>query len=324
LVVDKTGTLTEGRPRVVSLEPIASISDTELLRLAAAVEGASEHPLAQAVLARARELGMAGARVQNFRYYVGKGVAGHVDGRRVVLGNRAFLDELRVSVSSGDEMRAQAMRLRGETVMFVSIDGALAGLVGIADPPRESAREALGYLREQGVRIVMLTGDHRATAEAVANGLGISEVVADVLPEAKAREVERLRAMGHVVAVAGDGINDAPALALADVGIAMGTGSDIAIENADVTLISGDLRGLVRAHRLSRATMRNIRQNLFFAFVYNTIGVPVAAGLLYPLAGVLLSPIVASAAMTFSSVSVIANALRLRGVKLDDPAPTRP
>ncbi|HET6348261.1 MAG TPA: heavy metal translocating P-type ATPase [Candidatus Krumholzibacteria bacterium] len=319
LVTDKTGTLTEGTPRVVAVETLAEVREDELFALAAAVETASEHPLAQAILARARELGVSAGDVKNFRYFVGKGVAGHANGRRVVLGNRSFFDDVHVPVGAGDESRAEAMRARGLTVMYVSVDGALAGLIGIGDPARESAREALDYLRSQGVRVVMLTGDHRVTAEAVANGLGITEVVAEVLPEQKASEVQRLRAAGRVVAVAGDGINDAPALASADVSIAMGTGSDVAIESADVTLIQGDLRGLVRAHRLSRATMRNIRQNLFFAFVYNTVGVPVAAGVLYPVFGVLLSPVLASAAMTFSSVSVISNALRLRRVQLDAP-----
>ena len=317
LVIDKTGTLTEGAPRVVSVVTSAAIAEPELLALASAVEGASEHPLAQAVTARARAMGAAARVAQEFRYVVGKGVSGRVDGRRVVLGNRAMIDDEHIDVDASLDTRAVALRERGETVMFVAVDGKLAGLFGIADPPRESARDALTYLRAQGIRIVMLTGDHRATAEAVAAGLGIDEVIAAVLPDRKGIEVERMRSEGKVVAVAGDGINDAPALALADVSIAMGTGSDIAIESADVTLIRGDLRGLVRAHRLSRATMRNIRQNLFFAFVYNTLGVPVAAGVLFPFVGVLLSPMLASAAMTFSSVSVIANALRLRGVKLD-------
>jgi Cu+-exporting ATPase len=320
LVVDKTGTLTEGRPRVVAFESLNGMGERELLELAAGIEGSSEHPLAQAVVARAQELGAMAPHARNFRYFVGKGVAGDVDGRRVVLGNRAFMDDVRVAVSDGAEARANALRSRGQTVMLVSVDGSLAGLIGIADPPKTTARDALGYLSERGVRIVMLTGDHRATAEAIASDLGISEVNAEVLPDQKAKEIERLRASGRKVAMAGDGINDAPALASADVSIAMGTGSDIAMESADVTLIQGDLRGLARAHRLSRATMRNIRQNLFFAFVYNTIGLPVAAGVLYPFFGILLSPMIASAAMTFSSVSVIANALRLRSVQLESSA----
>jgi len=317
LVIDKTGTLTEGTPHVVSVATVGAMTETELLALASAVEAASEHPLAQAVMARARATGVVARGAQEFRYAVGKGVSGRVDGRRVVLGNRAMIDDEHIDVGAGLDARAVAMREHGETVMFVAVDGKLAGLFGIADPPRESARDALTYLRARGIRIVMLTGDHLATAQAVAAGLDIDEVIAAVLPDRKGIEVERMRSEGRVVAVAGDGINDAPALALADVSIAMGTGSDIAIETADVTLIKGDLRGLVRAHRLSRATMRNIRQNLFFAFVYNTLGVPVAAGVLFPFFGVLLSPMLASAAMTFSSVSVIANALRLRGVKLD-------
>ncbi|HEX6791236.1 MAG TPA: heavy metal translocating P-type ATPase [Candidatus Krumholzibacteria bacterium] len=317
LVVDKTGTLTEGRPRVAAFESVNGMGEKELFELAASLEASSEHPLAQAVIVRARELGASLAPAQNFRYFVGRGVAGSVNRRRVVLGNRGFMDEVHVVVDPRANDRAIAMRGRGQTVMFVSVDGVVAGLIGIADPPKTSARDALDYLRAQGIRIVMLTGDHHATAEAIAGQLGISEVLAGVLPEQKGREIERLRGQGRVVAMAGDGINDAPALALADVSVAMGTGSDIAMESADVTLITGDLRGLVRAHRLSRATMKNIRQNLFFAFVYNTIGVPIAAGVLYPVLGIVLSPMLASAAMTFSSVSVIANALRLRNVKLD-------
>jgi Cu+-exporting ATPase len=317
LVLDKTGTLTEGKPRVVSFESVNGIGERELVALAAAIESSSEHPLAQAVVERSRELGAAPAQARNFRYFVGRGVAGSVNGARVVLGNRAFMDEVHVKVGETADARALEMRGRGETVMFASVDGALAALIGIADPPKSSARVAVDYLRAQGIRMVMLTGDHAATAEAIAGRLGITEVIAGVLPDRKGVEIERLRAQGRVVAMAGDGINDAPALALADVSIAMGTGSDIAMESADVTLIQGDLRGLVRAHRLSRATMKNIRQNLFFAFVYNTVGVPVAAGVLYPFLGIVLSPMIASAAMTFSSVSVITNALRLRGAKLD-------
>jgi Cu+-exporting ATPase len=317
LVVDKTGTLTEGKPRVVAFESLDAIGEAELFKLAAAVEGASEHPLAEAIVSRSRELGNGSVPAQNFRYFVGKGVAGNVERRRVVLGNREFMDDVQVAVEPKADERAAQMRAMGLTVMFASIDGALSGLIGIADPPKSTARAALDYLRAQGIRIVMLTGDHRATAEAVAGQLEIADVTAGVLPDQKGREVERLRSEGRRVAMAGDGVNDAPALALADVSIAMGTGSDIAMESADVTLIRGDLRGLVRAHRLSRATMKNIRQNLFFAFIYNTIGVPIAAGALYPFFGILLSPMIASAAMTFSSVSVIANALRLRNVKLD-------
>jgi len=317
LVIDKTGTLTEGSPRVVSIHTHDGIDEREFLGLVAAVESGSEHPLARAVVMRAQLASAAHRRAEDFRYVVGKGVSGLVDGRRVVVGNRALIDEAGLRVSDEMDARAQAMRARGETVMFAGVDGAFAGLIGISDPIKDSARAALAYLRSQHIRIVMLTGDHPATAAAVASQLEIADVIAGVLPDGKGAEVERLRGEGKVVAVAGDGVNDAPALALADVSIAMGTGSDIAMESADVTLIKGDLRGLVRAHRLSHATMRNIRQNLFFAFVYNVLGVPVAAGVLFPWLGVLLSPMLASAAMTFSSVSVIANALRLRRAQLD-------
>jgi Cu+-exporting ATPase len=318
LVVDKTGTLTEGKPRVVAFESVEGISEADLFQLAAAIEESSEHPLAQAIVARARELGVTPARAENFRYVVGKGVSGVANRRRVVLGSRVFINDSMIPVDGSTARLSMTMRARGQTVMFAGVDGEVAALIGIADPVKESARDALAYLREQGIRIVMLTGDHRDTAEAIASSLGITEVTAGVLPDQKGREIEQLRSQGKTVAMAGDGVNDAPALALADVSIAMGTGSDIAMESADVTLIQGDLRGLVRAHRLSRATMQNIRQNLFFAFAYNAIGVPIAAGVLYPFTGTLLSPMIASAAMTFSSVSVIANALRLRNVRLDN------
>ena len=317
LVVDKTGTLTEGKPRVVAFESVEGISEADLFQLAAAIEESSEHPLAQAIVARARELGVTPARAENFRYVVGKGVSGVANRRRVVLGSRVFINDSMIPVDGSTARLSMTMRARGQTVMFAGVDGEVAALIGIADPVKESARDALAYLREQGIRIVMLTGDHRDTAEAIASSLGITEVTAGVLPDQKGREIEQLRSQGKTVAMAGDGVNDAPALALADVSIAMGTGSDIAMESADVTLIQGDLRGLVRAHRLSRATMQNIRQNLFFAFAYNAIGVPIAAGVLYPFTGTLLSPMIASAAMTFSSVSVIANALRLRNARLD-------
>jgi Cu+-exporting ATPase len=309
LVVDKTGTLTEGKPRLVTPPP------DDILRLVASLERASEHPLAAAIVAGAAARGLALAPVTGFQSFTGKGATGLVDGHPVAAGNRALLEQLAIDPSA---LAAQAEELRrqGQTVMFVAVDGRLAALAGVADPIKPSTREALGLLREDGVRVVMVTGDSRATAEAVARELGIEEVHAEVPPEGKGEIVKALEAAGRVVAVAGDGINDAPALALAKVGIAMGTGTDVAIESASITLVRGDLRGIVRARRLSRATMRNIRQNLFFAFLYNTLGVPIAAGVLYPVFGLLLSPILASGAMTFSSVSVITNALRLRRVRL--------
>jgi Cu+-exporting ATPase len=315
LVVDKTGTLTEGKPRLVAVEVGPGLDETTVLRLAAGLERASEHPLAAAIVAGARDRGAEPGDARDFRSLTGKGVVGTVEGRAVALGNAALLAEL--GVDAGDLAgRAEARRREGQTVMFVVVDGRPAGLLGVADPIKASTPEALRELRAEGLRIVMLTGDSRTTAAAVARALGVEEVEAEVLPEQKIAVVKRLQAEGRVVAMAGDGINDAPALAQAHVGIAMGTGTDVAMESAGVTLVKGDLRGIVRARRLSRATMRNIRQNLFFAFVYNALGVPVAAGVLYPLTGLLLSPIFASAAMTFSSVSVIANALRLRRVPL--------
>jgi Cu+-exporting ATPase len=314
LVVDKTGTLTVGKPQVASV--VASgIGEDELLQLAAAVERASEHPLAAAIMSAAEARGLAVPGVSEFSSITGKGVRGVAGNKRVAIGNRSLLAELRVDAS---ELLARAEELRadGQTVMFVAVDGKPAGLIGVADPVKESAPEAVGELHREGLRIVMLTGDSATTANAVAKKLGIDEVIAEVLPDQKAAAVKRLQEQGHVVAMAGDGINDAPALAQAEVGIAMGTGTDVAMEAADVTLVKGDLRGIVRARRLSDATMRNIRQNLFFAFVYNAIGVPIAAGVLYPFFGVLLSPMIAAAAMSFSSVSVIANALRLRRFNL--------
>jgi Cu+-exporting ATPase len=315
LVVDKTGTLTEGKPRLVSVVARPGLDEAALLRLAATLERASEHPLAAAIAAGARDRGVEPGEARDFRSVTGKGVTGTVDGRAVALGNAALLAELGIDPGDLGE-RAEAARQDGQTVMFVAVDGRAAGLLGVADPIKASTPEALRQLREEGVRVVMLTGDSRTTAAAVARTLGIEHVEAEVLPEQKSEVVKRLQGEGRVVAMAGDGINDAPALAQAQVGIAMGTGTDVAMESAGVTLVKGDLRGIVRARRLSRATMRNIRQNLFFAFVYNTLGVPIAAGVLYPFTGVLLSPILASAAMTFSSVSVIANALRLRRVAL--------
>jgi len=314
LVVDKTGTLTEGKPRLVTVAA-RGLEEKELLRLAASLERGSEHPLAAAIVAGADARGVTLAEAKDFRSVTGKGVAGTVDGRRVALGNRALLDE--IGVAPGDAAgEAEALRRDGQTVMFVVVDGALAGLVGVADLIKESTPEAIRLLHEEGIRVVMLTGDSRTTAEAVAKKLGIDRVMAEVLPEQKGETVKRLQAEGRFVAMAGDGINDAPALAQAQVGIAMGTGTDVAMESAGVTLVKGDLRGIARARRLSRGTMRNIRQNLFFAFVYNALGVPVAAGVLYPFFGLLLSPVIASAAMSLSSVSVIGNALRLRRLPL--------
>jgi Cu+-exporting ATPase len=315
LVVDKTGTLTEGRPKLVTIEPTAGSDERELLRLAASLERGSEHPLAESIVAAAKERDLEVTPSEEFASLTGKGVRGWVDGRAVALGNRALLAELGIEAAALGE-RAQELRVDGQTVMFVAIDGVAAGLLGVADPIKETTPEAIAALHREGLRLVMLTGDSRTTADAVAAQLGIDEVVAEVLPEQKAAAVRKLQQEGRKVAMAGDGVNDAPALASAEVGIAMGTGTDVAMESAGVTLVKGDLRGIVRARRLSRATMRNIRQNLFFAFVYNSLGVPVAAGVLYPFFGILLSPIIVAAAMSFSSVSVIANALRLRRVRL--------
>jgi Cu+-exporting ATPase len=315
LVVDKTGTLTEGKPALTSMATVSGYSEAELLRLAASLERGSEHPLAAAIVAGARERSLALAEAEDFTVLTGKGVTGRVEGRLVTLGNRRLLDDLGIAAGELAE-RAEALRRDGQTVMFVAVDSRAAGLLSVADPVKASTPEALRLLREDGVRIVMLTGDSRTTAEAVARRLGLDQVEAEVLPDQKSEVVKRLQAAGRIVAMAGDGINDAPALAQAHVGIAMGTGTDVAMQSAGVTLVKGDLRGIVRARRLSRATMLNIRQNLFFAFVYNALGVPIAAGALYPFTGILLSPIFASAAMTFSSVSVIANALRLRRLAL--------
>jgi Cu+-exporting ATPase len=314
LVVDKTGTLTEGRPRLVGIEALPGFGEDELLRLVATLERGSEHPLAAAIVAGAAEKGLKLGEAGEFRSKTGKGVVGTVEGRRVAAGNRALLEEL--GVDPGDlPQRAEAQRQEGRTVMLLAVDDLAAGLVAVADPIKESAAAAIEALREDGIRVVMLTGDSRTTAEAVARRLGIDRVRAEVLPDQKAAEVKRLQAEGKV-AMAGDGINDAPALAQADVGIAMGTGADVAMESAAVTLLKGDLQGIVRARRLSRATMRNIRENLFFAFIFNALAVPIAAGVLYPVSGLLLNPMIASAAMSLSSVLVIGNALRLRGVRL--------
>jgi Cu+-exporting ATPase len=316
LVVDKTGTLTEGKPRLTVVKAARGYDETTILRLAAGLERASEHPLAAAILAGAAERGVTVAAPEDFRSLTGKGVVGRVEGHAVALGNLALLQELGVGVDLSLPEAADNLRSDGQTVMLVAVDGRAAGLIGVADPIKPSAPGALQTLRQSGLHIVMLTGDSRRTAEAVARKLGIDDVEAEVLPERKSEVVRDLQAKGRKVAMAGDGVNDAPALAQADVGIAMGTGTDVAIESASIALVKGDLRGIVRARRLSRATMRNIRENLFFAFVYNALGVPVAAGVLYPVFGLLLSPIIASAAMTFSSVSVIGNALRLRRAEL--------
>ena len=314
LVVDKTGTLTEGKPKLVSVVAM-SVSEADLLRLAASLERGSEHPLAAAIVKGADERGIHPAAARQFESVTGRGVRGVVEGRAVALGNARMLEEAGVDVAALRD-RAEALRADGQTVMFVAIDGRPAGLLGVADPIKASTPEAVRLLKEEHIRVVMLTGDNRTTAEAVARKLGIDEVQADVLPEQKQEVVRRLRDQGRTVAMAGDGINDAPALAAAHVGIAMGTGTDVAIESAGVTLVKGDLRGIVKARRLSRSVMRNIRQNLFFAFVYNVLGVPVAAGVLYPAFGLLLNPMIAAAAMSFSSVSVIGNSLRLRRVNL--------
>ena len=315
LVVDKTGTLTEGKPKLVSVVPFGGRSELDTVRLVAAVEQPSEHPLATAILSAARERGIQVPAASDFRSVPGKGIVARVDGVSAALGNLAMMEEAGVNTDVA-RSKADELRREGQTVMFLALDGELAALLGVADPIKATTPEAIAALHAEGLRIVMLTGDNRVTAEAVAKQLQIDEVRADVLPAEKRAVVQELQREGRIVAMAGDGVNDAPALAEAAVGIAMGTGTDVAIESAGITLVKGDLRGIVRARRLSRATMRNIRQNLFLAFVYNAVGVPVAAGLLYPFTGTLISPIWASAAMTFSSVSVIGNALRLRRAQL--------
>ena len=315
LVVDKTGTLTEGRPKLVSVVPAEGLDEHDLLRLAASLERGSEHPLAAAIVAGARERGVDLAKAEDFESRTGKGVTGKIEGRVIALGNRVLLEELNID-PRGLLEKAEKMRGEGQTVMFVGVDGRPAGLVGVADPIKETTPQAIEALHAEGLRIVMLTGDSETTARAVAGKLSIDEIIANVLPDQKANKVQSLQQEGRKVAMAGDGINDAPALAQAEVGVAMGTGTDVAMESAGVTLVKGDLRGIVRARRLSRTTLRNIRQNLFFAFVYNSLGVPVAAGVLYPFFGLLLSPMIAAAAMSFSSVSVVGNALRLNRVRL--------
>ncbi|MBH0200199.1 MAG: heavy metal translocating P-type ATPase [Nitrospira sp.] len=315
LVVDKTGTLTEGKPRLMTVVPVSSVSETDLLRFTAGLEQNSEHPLAGAIVAGAREEGLTLAKPKDFRSLTGKGVTGIVEDRVIAVGTVPFLRELGADTEAL-VAQAEPLRQEGQTVIFVAIDGKPAGLLGVADPIKASTPEAIELLHQEGLRIVMLTGDSKTTAQAVARRLHIDDVQAEVLPDQKTAVIKQLQAEGRIVAMAGDGINDAPALAQAQVGIAMGTGTDIAMESAGVTLVKGDLRAIARARRLSRGTMKNIRQNLFFAFVYNVLGVPIAAGILYPFVGVLLSPMIASAAMTFSSVSVIANALRLRRLTL--------
>ena len=315
LVVDKTGTLTEGKPRLESVVAIGGWKETGLLRWSASLEKASEHPLAAAVLAAAQARGLELSAVAGFQAVAGKGITGTVDGHNVVVANSGFLTDLAIDHGALSD-RAEALRGDGHTIIFVAVDGSGAGLLAVSDPIKASSREAMRMLHDDGMRTVMVTGDSRGTAQAVARQLGIDDVRAEVLPQQKGEIVRQLQREGHVVAMAGDGINDAPALAQAQIGIAMGTGTDVAMESAGVTLVKGDLRGIARARRLSKCTMRNIRQNLFFAFIYNALGIPLAAGALYPVLGILLSPMIASAAMTFSSVSVISNALRLRRLAL--------
>ncbi len=315
LVTDKTGTLTEGKPKLISVAPAAGFDENTLLHLASSIEMGSEHPLAEAIVTGAKEKGLSPSKVESFESLTGRGVTGFVDGRKAALGNRRLLEDL--GIPQGDlPDKAESMRKEGQTAMFLAVDGKAAGILAVADPIKSTTAEAIEKLHREGIRVVMITGDSRTTAEAVGKKLGIDEVIAEVLPDQKAAMVKRLQGEGKIVAMAGDGINDAPALAQAHVGVAMGTGTDVAMQSAGVTLVKGDLRGIVRARRLSRLTMRNIKQNLFFAFVYNSLGVPVAAGVLYPVFGILLSPIIAAAAMSFSSVSVIGNSLRLRGIQL--------
>jgi P-type Cu+ transporter len=315
LVLDKTGTLTEGKPRLTQVIAMDSVTENDLLRLVASLERSSEHPLAAAIVKTAEEGGLKLSATTNFESLTGKGVTGHIDGRSVAVGNASLFAAKKLSTESLSSL-AEDLRRQGQTVMLAAVDGKAAGLIAVADPIKPSAREAVASLKRSGLRLVMLTGDNRATAEAIAKELGIAEFEAEVLPEKKSTIVKRLQSEGHTVAMAGDGVNDAPALAQANVGIAMGTGTDVAMESGDITLIKGDLNALMRARNLSRTTMSNIRQNLFFAFIYNLLGVPIAAGVLYPFTGLLLQPVFAAAAMSFSSVSVIANALRLRRAKL--------
>jgi Cu+-exporting ATPase len=315
LVVDKTGTLTEGKPRLVSLKAFGDVDDAALLGLVAGLERSSEHPLAAAVVAAAQEKGIPIETATEFDSITGQGITGVVSGRRVAVGNSRLMNTLSVQTEAL-QRDAEILQAEGQTVMIVAVDGQAAGVLGVADPIKATTSDAIRELHDAGIRIVMLTGDNGATANAVARKLSIDEVEAEVLPEQKRAVIQKFKTNGRKVAMAGDGVNDAPALAEAHVGIAMGTGADVAMESAGITLVGGDLSGIVRARRLSQATMRNIRQNLFFAFIYNAVGVPIAAGVLYPIFGIVLSPMIASAAMTFSSVSVIANALRLRKASL--------
>jgi P-type Cu+ transporter len=315
LVTDKTGTLTEGRPKLVNVVSAAGFDEETILHLASSIEMGSEHPLAEAIVSGAKEKGFSPSKVESFESLTGRGVMGIVEGRKIALGNRRLLEDL--GIPQGDlPDKAEAMRKEGQTAMFLAVEGKAAGILAVADPIKSTTAEAIERLHQEGIRVVMITGDSRTTAEAVGKKLGIDEVLAEVLPDQKAAMVKRLQGEGKIVAMAGDGINDAPALAQAHVGVAMGTGTDVAMQSAGVTLVKGDLRGIVRARRLSRLTMQNIKQNLFFAFVYNSLGVPIAAGVLYPLFGILLSPIIAAAAMSFSSVSVIGNSLRLKSIQL--------
>jgi Cu+-exporting ATPase len=315
LVVDKTGTLTEGKPKLVTVEVEEGVDENLLLKVVATLEQSSEHPLAEAIVEGAKERGITLSKTQNFKSVTGQGVTGEVDGVKVAIGNYKLLEGLGIEVTKLQNL-AEAYREEGQTVILIALDGKAAGVVGVMDPIKESTPEAIRDLHLQGIKVVMLTGDNRVTAQAVASKLGIDRVQAEVSPEEKSKVVTQLQEEGKIVAMAGDGVNDAPALAKAHVGIAMGTGTDVAMESAGVTLVKGDLTGIVRAIKLSRGTMRNIRQNLFFAFVYNAIGVPIAAGALYPAFGLLLSPVIAAAAMSFSSVSVISNSLRLRKMEL--------
>jgi len=315
LVVDKTGTLTEGKPRLATTEPFGGSSADEILRIAASLEKGSEHPLAEAIVKGAEEKKLVVPAVQDFQSVTGKGVVGVVEGRKVLLGNAALMADNSIDLSA-HQNRIDELRGEGQTVMHLAIDGQFAGLIGVADRIKETTAEAIRLLHEEGLRIIMLTGDSQRTAEAVGKKLGIDEIIAEVLPNQKSETVKRLQAEGRIVAMAGDGINDAPALAQAQIGIAMGSGTDVAMESAGVTLVKGDLRSIVRARRLSRATMSNIRQNLFLAFFYNALSVPVAAGLLFPFFGILISPVWASVAMSISSLSVVGNSLRLKKVRL--------
>lgn len=315
LIVDKTGTLTVGKPKLVEIVPSGEQDGRLILYFSASLERGSEHPLASAIVAGAKDKGISLTDTESFESITGKGVKGTIDGHQVALGNHRLLEDLGIEPGEADG-RAEKMRSEGETVMFLVVDGKLAGMIGVADPIKETTPEAVRQLHDEHIRIVMVTGDSRTTAKAVSDKLGLDEMIAEVLPDRKVEEVKRVQSEGRIVAMAGDGINDAPALAQAHVGIAMGTGTDVAMQSAGVTLVKGDLRGVVRARRLSRATMRNIKQNLFFAFIYNVIGIPIAAGVLYPIMGILLSPIIAAAAMSFSSVSVIANSLRLKSIQL--------